>query len=202
MPSWVIFDYGGVISEPTAALPSIAQLLGVHENDLTPAYWSERVEYDRGSTDIEFWQSVGPRLGIEVDAELAVAAAKMDTAGWLHTDDDTVELLAELADNGVALALLSNAPLSFAERVRTLDSLQPRPWTRHFRHLMFSGELGVLKPDARIWKALLDQLEAEPADCAFLDDKQPNVDGARDAGMHARLWTGAEDARSWLASLT
>lgn len=201
MPTWAIFDYGEVICQRTAAIPSIAQLFGASEAEFEPAYWSARDAFDRGSTVLEYWQAVGARLGPDVTEDQARAASEMDNAGWLHPDEGTLALLGELTDAGVPMALLSNASVSFAERVRRLADIQPEPWTRHFRHLMFSGELGMAKPDAEIWKALLAQIGADPADCAFLDDRAENVAGAREAGLHAHLWTGAEDARDWLRSL-
>lgn len=202
MPSWAIFDYGEVIGQRTAALPSIARLLGVSEAELESAYWPLRADFDLGCPAVEYWQAVGAKLGADIDEDLANAANEMDVAGWLHPAQDTLALLDELAIAGMPMALLSNAPVVFAQRVRALANTQPQPWTRHFRHLMFSGELGMAKPAPQIWKELFTQIGAEPEDCVFLDDREPNVVGAREAGMRAHLWTGAADARDWLRSLT
>lgn len=65
----------------------------------------------------------------------------------------------------------------------------------HFRHLVFSGDLRLAKPDTQIWAALLGALGAGPASCLFVDDRRPNVDGARRAGMHAHLWSSATALR-------
>jgi putative hydrolase of the HAD superfamily len=48
---------------------------------------------------------------------------------------------------------------------------------------------------------LANRLDARPADCVFLDDRQVNIDGARAAGMSAVLWTSPALARTDLASL-
>ena len=190
---WVVFDYGEVISEPTAQLPALAGLLGVPVPDFVRGYWAARHDYDEGLPDLEYWRAVGAAVDVPVDEELARRLTELDVRGWLRPEPAVVELVAELASAGVPLALLSNAPVSFA---RTAER---EPWTRHFRHLLFSGDLGVAKPDLRIFAALAQRIGARPADCVFFDDRQANVDGAVAAGMAGVLWRGPVHARQVLA---
>lgn len=68
--------------------------------------------------------------------------------------------------------------------------------------MLFSGDLGCAKPDAEIWAELLRRTGAPAGDHVFFDDRQVNVDGALAAGINARLWRGAEDARTFLAGLS
>jgi putative hydrolase of the HAD superfamily len=192
---WIVFDYGEVISTKTAALPALAGLMGVPEDDFTAAYWAVRDPYDRGQPDLDYWRAVGVEVGVDVGEELSERLTEIDVAGWLHPDPATLELLAELDRTRIPLALLSNAPSSFA---RTAERQE---WTRHFRHLVFSGDLGIAKPDERIWAELANRLDARPADCVFLDDRQANIDGAKAAGMSAMLWTSPALARTDLVDL-
>ncbi|TCP54171.1 putative hydrolase of the HAD superfamily [Tamaricihabitans halophyticus] len=195
---WVVFDYGEVISQRTNALPALAECYGVPVAEFTAAYWAERAGYDAGCTDLAYWGAIGDRLGVPVDQRLADRVAALDADGWLRPEAQTVALLDQLGESGAALALLSNAPASFARRVRALPA---QAWPRHFRQLLFSGELGMVKPGERIWRELFARLDAAPGNCVFLDDRQENVDAARTAGMRARRWTDASDAHRWLASL-
>lgn len=191
---WVVFDYGEVISEPTRELPALAALLGVPVADFSRGYWTARDAYDAGQPDLEYWRAVGAAVDVPVDEELAGRLTEVDVRGWLRPAPGAVELMAELASAGVPLALLSNAPVSFA---RTAER---EPWTRHFRHLVFSGDLGVAKPDPRIFAALAERIGARPADCVFFDDRQVNVDGAVAAGLQGVLWRGPAHARQVLGS--
>ncbi|MCO1579676.1 HAD family phosphatase [Crossiella sp. SN42] len=190
---WVVFDYGEVLSKKTAALPELAQQLGVAAAEFEPAYWAEREPYDRGCHESEYWRAVGARLGVEVDDETVAALTKADGEGWLVFEPEAEALLTELHEAGVALALLSNAPASFGRAVEL------RPWSGKFRTLIFSGDLKCAKPDPEIWAELLRRLDAAPEKCVFFDDRQVNIDGALAAGLDARLWTGAADARAYLA---
>ncbi|MCI2419636.1 HAD family phosphatase [Saccharopolyspora sp. K220] len=192
MVRWVVFDYGEVISRRTAALPTIAGLLGVEPTEFEDAYFAERTAYDWGCPDLEYWQAVAERLGKTADAALATRLTRADITGWLETAPESLRLLEDLHQQGVTMALLSNAPSSFG-RVAEQET-----WARLFKHLIFSGDLRVAKPDAQIWRILLDTIDAPAAECLFFDDRQENVDGARAAGLHAERWQGAEAARSIL----
>nr|WP_168518478.1 HAD-IA family hydrolase [Streptomyces sp. S1D4-11]QIZ02306.1 HAD-IA family hydrolase [Streptomyces sp. S1D4-11] len=62
--------------------------------------------------------------------------------------------------------------------------------------MLFSGELGVAKPDPDVCSVLAEQSGARPADCLFLDDRQENVDSARRAGLRAEHWSGTGAGRT------
>lgn len=191
---WIVFDFGEVISQRNPARPAMAAKLGVTLQEFDAAYW-DRDAYDRGCTDSEYWSGIGAALGVAVPDDLVRELTAMDNAGWL--DDpvlETVALIEDLAAAGVPLALLSNAPATFARLA------EKAPWAHHFRHLVFSGDLGYAKPDAAIWKHVESVLDAPASDLVFLDDRQSNVDGALAAGWDARLWTSAHAARASLST--
>ncbi|MFC4083207.1 HAD family hydrolase [Amycolatopsis samaneae] len=190
--NWIVFDYGNVLSTSFTELPKLAATLGVEAGRLEAPYWATRDAYDRGSSDLEYWRSVGNALGIEVDEAKSQELTSIDVAGWSHLEPSSRELLEALAEAGAALALLSNASATFGRWVREQD------WARHFRVTLFSGDLGCAKPDERIYRILLDRLGAAPEDCLFFDDRKSNVDGAAAVGIRAHVWDGAEAARAAL----
>lgn len=189
-PRWLVFDYGEVICSRTDALPALADLLGVPSAEFEPAYWTHRDAYDRGIADLDYWRRVGDAVGVRVDAGTAEELTRLDIAGWSRLDPATVDLLDWCGESGASLALLSNAPVSFARFA------ERQPWARRFRHRIFSGDVGVAKPDAAIFDLLVRTLGADTGDCLFLDDREVNVEGARAVGLRAEVWRGAEAARS------
>jgi len=135
-------------------------------------------------------------LGLAAPNERLLAElVRIDDLGWIATDPDTMALMADLAATGTSLAVLYNAPSSMG---RLIESQQ---WAGSFRHLIFSGDLGVMKPDARIYLELLERLSAEPAAVAFLDDRADNVAGAIAVGISGLLFISATQARRDLRSL-
>jgi putative hydrolase of the HAD superfamily len=195
LPSWLVFDYGEVISFQIDVRPELAELLRVPLAEFCAAYAAFRDFYDRGWSDLRYWQAVGDRLGIRVDEWQAAMCTRIDIQGWVETRPEAVGLLGELARTGVPMALLSNAPRSHGRAFRR------RQWTSYFRHLLFSGDIGTAKPDQRVWDLLAGRLGADPADCLFFDDRQSNVDSAVEAGLMAERWTGTLEARHSLAHL-
>lgn len=51
--------------------------------------------------------------------------------------------------------------------------------------VIYSHEIGMIKPDARVYAVTCDELGLPPAETVFLDDVEENVAGAREAGMRA-----------------
>ncbi|WP_199740633.1 HAD family hydrolase [Saccharopolyspora rhizosphaerae] len=190
--SWIVFDYGEVISRRTTALPELASLLDAEPARFEEAYWAERAEYDAGLPDADYWRAVAARLGRSVDDSLAQRLTSVDVDGWMSVEPGTLALLEDLHRRGVPLALLSNASTTFAR------AAERKPWARYFEHLLFSGDLRVIKPQPQIWRTLLDTLRAEPEECLFFDDREDNITGAREAGLNAELWHSPTHARTLL----
>jgi putative hydrolase of the HAD superfamily len=190
---WIVFDYGEVIGRRPLGFAGLAAMLDAPPEPFEAAYWAFRDAYDRGLPDLEYWRAIGSRIGADVDAARAAALTDADIEGWLDADPAALALLDELDDAEVGLALLSNAASSHGQAFRQ------QPWAEHFQHLMISAELGTAKPDAEVWRLLVQRLEIAPVDCLFLDDKQVNIDGARAAGLQAHRWSGATAARRHIA---
>ena len=56
--------------------------------------------------------------------------------------------------------------------------------------IVYSHESGMSKPDPAIYALACARLAVEPAQMVFLDDYEPCVEGARQAGIHAVLYSG------------
>lgn len=54
--------------------------------------------------------------------------------------------------------------------------------------IVYSHEVGVSKPDPRIYRIALDRLGCDPEEVVFVDDAPGCVEGAREMGMHAVLF--------------
>ncbi|MCO1654288.1 HAD family hydrolase [Pseudonocardia sp. S2-4] len=56
---------------------------------------------------------------------------------------------------------------------------------RELDRVFSSHELGVAKPDPRVFALVCGQLGREPAECLFVDDTEGHVAAAREAGLRA-----------------
>jgi len=194
--NWVVFDLGNVVLQNTEALTDLALLLAADPDETTAAYFAHRTEYDRHSDPVRYFSAMATQIGAAApNAAMIAELVRVDDLGWSVTDPEVLALMADLAESGISLAVLSNAPSSMGRLIKAQE------WATRFRHLVFSGDLGVMKPDAVIFRKLLARLEADPGEVAFVDDRADNVAGAIAVGISALRFTGATQARQDLRAL-
>jgi epoxide hydrolase-like predicted phosphatase len=70
-----------------------------------------------------------------------------------------------------------------------------------FDELFISAEIGLVKPDPRLYRLALDRLGVAPGEAVFIDDFPENVQAARQAGLHAIHFTSPDQARQELQDL-
>jgi beta-phosphoglucomutase-like phosphatase (HAD superfamily) len=110
-----------------------------------------------------------------------------DAALWLRVVEGSREGLRELADTGVRIGVVSNADGLMAQRLREREILQVGPGLGvEVACVIDSGDVGVMKPDPRIFRLALDAMEVAPDDVWYLGD-MPAIDvvGAWRAGLRA-----------------
>ncbi len=67
-----------------------------------------------------------------------------------------------------------------------------------FDTLVFSFKVGVLKPDERIFRKALQLVQAQPAECLFIDDLPENVAAAEQVGIRAHHFRTSSLLRDFL----
>lgn len=107
----------------------------------------------------------------------------------------TVAVLSELRERGVPTYALTNFSAEKWEVV--LDRWE---FLRGFVGTVVSGREGVVKPDPKIYRILLDRYGLEPARTFFTDDVAANIEGAGAAGIRAERFVDAEALRAHLSA--
>ena len=177
----VVFDAGGVLLEwdPPAVIaklyPDPIAQAEIRRQIFEHPDWHE---YDRGAlTEASASEHFSRLSGRSPDEVLALMRATCES---LRPIDGTIKLLEELAAGGVGLYLLSNMP------VTTFDYLIKRDrFFAHFKQLVISGAILLLKPEPAIYKHLVEKTGIVPAESVFIDDLLRNVIAARESGLHA-----------------
>lgn len=67
--------------------------------------------------------------------------------------------------------------------------------------IVVSGEERVIKPDARLYRILLDRYGLKPEECVFIDDNAANAAGAEAVGIHGIVFHDASQLRTELEAL-
>jgi len=194
-PKAVIFDVGNVLYgwDPDAFLvrqiaDDEARLRFIEDTDLWA--WHETLDggrpFDQAARDL---------------SETYPAYADLISA-WGNRFGETISgpiepvhaIVEELDAAGVPLFAITNFSADFWKPFHDKE----RAFFARFRDIVVSGEVKLLKPDPAIYWLALDRFLLKPSDALFIDDRKINVDAAAAVGMHAHLFTGADDLRERL----
>lgn len=148
------------------------------------------VRANPSSTDAErlplFLETILAGLGI-APAERGHAAGQVIAEHrrsnlWSRAYPEAPAALATLASRGYRMGVISNAD----GRVRRL--LEQAGLSTYFELVLDSAEVGLEKPDRRIFLAAAERLGLPPASCAYVGDiYEIDFVGARSAGLEAVL---------------
>ena len=181
----LIFDMGNVLMRYDPEVPlreyvSSEQARNLIRKELFQG--PEWVERDRGTISIEeMYESVAKRIPEQYHEEL-----KKCVYGWdicMEPLEKSAKLCEDARRWGYSTYVLSNAADEFYRYFPKFSSLED------FDGVMVSSDVHLIKPDVRIYECLLETYQLNPEECLFFDDREDNVEGARKAGMQARVFT-------------
>lgn len=200
----VVFDYGGVLTTPVST--STRRWLAAERIDVDGFY---RVMREWMAADVpegspvhrletgelpgpEFERALAERLTTADGSPVAAEGLLRRMLGGLAPDPVMFDLVREVRGAGVRVGLLSNS---------WGNHTYPDEIVGHFDPVVISGSVGLRKPDPRIYRLTLEQLDIEPGRVAFVDDLPMNVSAAATLGMHGFRHTDAAATRAALAGL-
>lgn len=108
----------------------------------------------------------------------------------------TVEVLDELASRGRRLYALTNFSHETWPVARARFEFLGR-----FEDVVVSGEVGMVKPDPRIYRLAIERCQLDAARTVFVDDLAVNVEAGRAEGLQAVHFTTPERLRDELVKL-
>lgn len=192
----VYFDNGGVIvrTEFQAPRQHLAERLGMEYEDLVHLVFDSETARQASLgliTEDEHWAAVMRRL------HLPGSKAQAIRDEFFAGDVTDLALLAYLRGlrRKCKVGLISNA----------WSGLRPwivsREYDDAFDAMIISAEVGMAKPDPRIYQLALEKLGIAASESVFVDDFPENVKGARAVGMQAIHFTQPEQALKELKQL-
>ena len=196
-PRCVVFDIGRVLIEwdprhlYRRMFASADEMEWFLANVCTPA-WNR--ELDRG---LPFDEAIAERTACFPVHRLAIEAYRDRWQEMVpHAIEGSVAILEALRRADVPTYAITN----FAGE--TFRATQRRfPFLAGFDGAIVSGDVGLLKPDPRIYRLLLERYGLDAAECVFMDDVPANVAAARSVGMHGIDFTDPPALRRDLAAL-
>jgi 2-haloacid dehalogenase len=167
---WVVFDLNGTLLDPVGVG---AQAL---DRAILSAMTLNHVGEYRPFTEL---LRAAVAVGRPGEAEQA-----MEAAAAMPAFPEAADALDLLAGAGLRLAVLTNSPTATAERGLRAAGLRDR-----FAHVVGTDQVGVFKPDARVYRHGLATLAAAPSDAIMVATHWWDLRGAREVGMRVG-WVG------------
>lgn len=192
----IVSDFGGVICsfEYRIFCERLARRIGRAPDEIQARVFGDSLQqgFEQGRlSGLAYHRIVMERLGAEVPY-----AEFFPMYGNIFTEIPGTCALLERLRRRYPLYLLSDTnEIHFGYVLQTVGVL------RHMREFVASYQLGVLKPDPRIYREVLRR-SGLPADaCVFIDDRSANVEGALRVGMRGVRFESPAQCAAALAAL-
>ena len=189
--AWLVFDLGGVLFNANGAT-GVAVLTGMSQDAAHDALVASSAVHalETGKIDAE-------AFGLQFAAELGVSISPAEMvelwASWeAGPKPGAVQLLTSLHEQQQIACLTNNNPIHWS-RLCTLHGAH-----RLFHKCYVSHEIGLMKPDPRLFEHVVADLETQASDIVYFDDRLDIVEAARSFGLNAHQVTSPEQIRTVL----
>jgi putative hydrolase of the HAD superfamily len=186
----IVSDFGGVLTTPLlSSFMAVQDEIGISPENLGKAMRSITEEegenplyaLERGElAEVDFLARLGDGLEPLLGHRPELHRFRETYFEALHPNEPMIELMRELKASGLRMAMLTNNVREWEPLWRSM-----LPVDEIFETVVDSGFVGCRKPEARIYEMTLERLGLPAAACLFIDDLEPNIEGARALGLNA-----------------
>ncbi|MGH2620086.1 MAG: HAD family hydrolase [Anaerolineales bacterium] len=193
----VFWDLGGVIirTEDRTWRAAWEARLGLPPGELDQLVFAgemgRKAAIGQGGAE-DVWTWVAERLGLDAEQR---ADLRRDFWRGEVLDLDLVGYIRGLRAN-YRTGLISNAWREIRKDIEVEWRIADA-----FDKLIISAEVGLAKPDPRIYRLALEGLDVEPAQAIFVDDFTENIEAASALGMHTVHFENRTQAQQQVESL-
>ncbi|MCH8142843.1 MAG: HAD family phosphatase [Gammaproteobacteria bacterium] len=184
----VIFDLGGVVFryDPQTRLQQFAAFTGetaeTVRKRLIDSGYSQSCDLGRFKGERAYREGLhmlGHRMTMEHFRNIWISV--------FEPNEEVVALVRRLKTHA-AIALMTNN----SDLVKDgLEAAYPEV-LELFRPRLYSSDLGVMKPDPRLYQIALNLMNSEPAETLFIDDAAKHIAGAQTLGLVTHHFRSAE----------
>ncbi|NIS82689.1 MAG: HAD-IA family hydrolase, partial [Anaerolineales bacterium] len=193
----VLWDLGGVLVRTfdRSGRARWEEHLGLEPNELSKLVFegemSRKASIGKATTE-DIWHSVSEQFDL---SPKELEDLERDYWAGDRVDQELIAFIRSLRPE-FKTGLISNAWPDLRPAMEGLWHIADA-----FDEIVISAEVGMVKPDARIYHMALDRLEVKPEQAIFVDDFPENVAGAKNVGIHAILFLSTDQVLSEIRSL-
>lgn len=184
-PQAIVFDFGGVMTrQPNreAVVDFLRTSFNLSAEEFEQINQDKRKAIKAGKSDAEFWLQYAKDTNVCLPKDWVhnFNAVMKDAIG---VNSQMYELVGKLKEKGICIGMLSNIDDRLAKLIRDFGLYKP------FEPCLLSCEIGLEKPDPRIYGLLLRKMHLPAKEIIFVDDKLENIEAAQKLGFDAILFT-------------
>lgn len=190
----LILDIGNVICEwnPERLCASVTDNVSDHQEvlDVTIKH-ADWLELDKGTLSVA-QATANAQTRTELDSSV-IAGVYQNLPESLQIIESTVVAMNRAANAGVPMYILSNMQShawDYLEKTHACFGL--------CAGVVVSCDVGLIKPDPKIYQHLCERFSLQASECIFIDDMLENIEAARDCGWHAEQMVSIADSEAVL----
>lgn len=175
----VIFDVGGVLhtDEMKFVHQDIISTLGISKKMYGNTYFKLIQPFSKGEiSEKQFWNLFLKKT----NSNESLPEESLFTREFIKrykVNKDVIKIVKSLKNQEYKLAILSNTIKPHVEINQKMGVYN------NFPIRIFSCDVGLRKPDPKIYKLTLSKLKTKPGKTLFIDDKQEFVKAAQELGL-------------------
>ena len=181
----IVFDFGGVMADVDVAriLECCADSLNVPLKEFNRVVKQEFAPLVVGKVvEEELWATIADVLEVPLPKDWKSTFHNV-MRDVVSPRQEMYALVRDLREQGYSVALLSDITEWQADVLRDMGLYED------FSPVLLSCDLGLRKPSVEVYEHLLEVLGVEARDCIFIDDRIPNIEVAKDLGIHGILFS-------------
>lgn len=190
------FDWNGVIFGQSGGDFSkhVAELLGVSLEEFRKAYFTHNHLITKGKSSlVDFWKEVLEELNKQDKLSNVLDYIENKPKGEIN--EEMVSIIAKLKNSGLKVGLLSNETVEGGDKIRQTEV------AKYFDVILISAEVGLMKPENKMFELLISKLGIKPDELIFIDDAEKSLSKSTEIGFTPVLFSNPHDLLAKLSEL-
>jgi len=192
----VIFDLSGVIVTRFSDIGKrLEPLLNIGGKEIHLRFKDEEFQdfLKGGITEDEYWGKIIKKNNWKINAS-SLKKARRESFKEI---EGTKKIMKNLKERGIKLGLLSSHTKEWVDFIR-----EKFDYEKYFDSVLYSYQVGYVKPEEKFYKDIIKKLQAEPEYCIYIDDKDKYLEPAKELGMKTILFKSAKQLERDLTALS
>lgn len=197
----IVFDFGGVLvtngnNSKGDLMQQIADVMEVTVDEFRSEYFNHNhITNVEGKPWIEACLSAARTFGISKETENRIREIQIAFNNNRQLNQQLIQIIDSLKQTGFTIAILSNYTSELRKDLSTLGV------SELFDYVFVSGEMGVQKPDPRVFTTVCEKLSIKPKEMIFIDDTRKSLETADEVGYTPILFESNEQLVARLQEL-